>query len=40
MRIELGEKAVGVALKDHSGLRFYGDERHGKLQGLERAISI
>jgi hypothetical protein len=34
IRIELGEQAVVVALKNHSGLRFYGDERHGKLRGF------
>jgi hypothetical protein len=29
--IELGEETVGVALKNQSGLRFYGNERHGRV---------
>lgn len=29
--IELGEQTVGVALKNYSGLRFYGYERHGRV---------
>jgi hypothetical protein len=29
--VELCEQTVGVALKNQSGLRFYGNERHGSM---------
>jgi hypothetical protein len=35
--IELGKKTVVVALQKSSGLRFYGNERHGRFPECEDA---
>ena len=40
MCIKLGEQSVGVALQNHSGLGFYGYERHVRLSEVDHEAYI